>query len=79
MCSKSTLDALLLETHSELSKMFGEKLERVILFGSYARGAYDPESDIDVMALVDLDKSDLASYRRAVSDFSNDIDLKYDV
>lgn len=59
--------------------MFGEKLENVFLYGSYARGEQTPESDIDVMALVDLPKDVLSRYRRDVSDFSSDIDLEYDV
>ena len=75
MCNKSTLDVLLKETSIELKNIFGEKLNSVILYGSYARGDYDSESDIDVMALVDLEKSELAKYRRIVSDFANDIDL----
>lgn len=79
MCSKNTLDMLLRETRTELSNIFGEKLESVILYGSYARGDYDSESDIDVMALIDLDKDELVRYRRKVSDFASDIDLKYDV
>ena len=79
MCNRNTLDALLKETYTELRKVFGEKLDSVILYGSYARGDYDSESDIDVMALVDLEKGELSKYRRTVSDFANDIDLKYDV
>lgn len=51
----------------------------VVLYGSYARGDYDDESDIDVMALVDMDRSDLNKYRRCVSEMANDIDLKYNV
>ena len=31
------------------------------------------------MALVDLPKEQLATYRRKVSDLSSDLDLKYDV
>ena len=79
MYIENTLEILLKETHTGLKKIFGEKLENVILYGSYARGDYDSESDIDVMALVDLDKNELAKYRRTVSDFASDIDLKYDV
>ena len=79
MCNKSTLDVLLKEASIELKNIFGEKLNSVILYGSYARGDYDSESDIDVMALVDLEKGALSKYRRTVSDFANDIDLKYDV
>ena len=79
MCSKNTLTILLKETTDGLKSIFGEQLNSVILYGSYARGDYDDESDIDVMALVDMDKQELAAYRRPVSDFSSDLDLKYDV
>ena len=79
MCNRSTLDVLLKETSIELRKIFGEKLDNVILYGSYARGDYDSESDIDVMALIDIEKSELAKYRRKVSEIANNIDLKYDV
>lgn len=69
---------LLKDTCSILSSLFGEKLNHVWLYGSYARGDFDAESDVDVMALVDLSKSELASYRRQVSDISSELDLKYD-
>ena len=32
----------------------GDKLDKVILYGSYARGDYDDESDIDIMVLADI-------------------------
>ena len=79
MCSKNTLDSLLKETVRGLHAFFGDKLCSVILYGSYARGDYDEESDIDVMALVNMNKEELAAYRRKVCDFSSDLDLKYDV
>lgn len=79
MCSKNTLDSLLKETVRGLRAFFGDKLCSVILYGSYARGDYDEESDIDVMALVNMNKEELAAYRRKVCDFSSDLDLKYDV
>ncbi len=44
---------LLRAAEIELGKIFNDKLRRIILFGSYSRGDYDGESDIDVMALVD--------------------------
>ena len=37
-----------------LSKIYGEYLKTVILYGSYARGDYTENSDIDIMVLLDL-------------------------
>lgn len=79
MCTAVTLDLLLKEAHSELSKLFGNKLLSVVLYGSYARGDYDSESDIDIMALVDMKRDELNKYRRCVSELANNIDLRYDV
>ncbi|MCR5040926.1 MAG: nucleotidyltransferase domain-containing protein [Clostridia bacterium] len=79
MCEKNTLKLVLDEAARGLRGFFGDKLECIILYGSYARGDYDDESDIDVMALVNMDRDELASYRRQVCDYSCDLDLKYDV
>ncbi len=79
MCTAKTLNLLLQEAQAELSKIFGNKLLNVVLYGSYARGDYDEESDIDIMALVDMDRDNLNKYRRCISEIANDIDLKYDV
>ncbi len=42
----------------ELRDKFGDKIEEIIVFGSYTRGDYDEESDIDVMIVgeVSLDE-----------------------
>ena len=77
--SNFRLNHLMQETYEALSSVFGEKLEQMWLYGSYARGDFDAESDIDVMALVDLPKEQLAMYRRKISDLSSDLDLKYEV
>ena len=79
MCSKNTLQVLLDETVRGLRDIFGERLDSVILYGSYARGDYDEESDIDVMALVKMNREELTGYRRRVNAFSNQLDLKHDV
>ena len=64
---------------SGLQKLFGDRLKNIWLYGSYARGDQTDESDIDVMALVDLSAGELARYRRQISDFSSNLDLKYGV
>lgn len=79
MCTKAELKNVLSDTHNGLRNIFGSKLYNVILYGSYARGEETSESDIDVMALVNLPKSELSEYRRQVSDFSSSLDLRYGV
>ena len=79
MYSEAQLKQALSDTRSELQSLFGDNLSQVLLYGSYARGDQDDESDIDVMALVDLPDTQLAKYRRRVSELSSDIDLRYDV
>ena len=42
-----------------LRKRFGDSIEEVILFGSYARGDYDEESDIDLLIIGRVDFNEL--------------------
>lgn len=72
-------DMLLHETYDALHAMFGDNLQDVLLYGSYARGDFDEESDVDVMALVNLTREELAKKEREVSGISSDLDLKHDV
>lgn len=77
--SDTGFNNLIKETYGILRNVFGDKLDQVWLYGSYARGDYDSESDVDIMALVDLSKKELSQYRRKVSDITSELDLKYDV
>ncbi|MEX0687552.1 MAG: nucleotidyltransferase domain-containing protein [Pirellulales bacterium] len=44
---------ILAELKERLSEAYGERLHAVVLFGSEARGDARPDSDIDVMAVLD--------------------------
>jgi len=61
------------------SQIFGGKLKKVVLYGSYARGDFDEESDIDVLLSVDENKEELRKYIDNLIDLTSDIGLKYDV
>lgn len=43
---------LLSELKQGLAKTYGDRLKAVYLFGSYARGDYSEDSDIDVMIVL---------------------------
>jgi predicted nucleotidyltransferase len=42
----------LFEMSRKIKEKFGDKVERIVLFGSYARGDYSAESDIDILVVV---------------------------
>ena len=46
------MDGLLKEISDELREKFGENIEKIIVFGSYARGDYREQSDIDILVVV---------------------------
>jgi len=79
MCSEMQLSKISAETVNELKDLFGEKLKSVILYGSYARGDYDTESDIDVFVLVDMSSQELAKYQRNLVEIATSISLENDV
>ena len=62
-----------------INNIFEDKLKKVILYGSYARGDFDNESDIDVMALVDMADEEIRKKRPAVVHLICEIDDKYNV
>lgn len=79
MCSKDTLYTILEHVCDKAKHEFGDKLSSVVLYGSYARKEQDDESDIDVMVIVDLHVDEIKAFKRLFSDFSLEMDLRYDV
>lgn len=64
---------------NELKNIFGKDLKKVILYGSCARGDFSPDSDIDVMVLLEIQPEDLPLARRKIMEASDRLDLDYDV
>lgn len=63
----------------EVSKMLGNRLKKVILYGSYARGDYDKNSDVDIMILTDLNDEEIVEYRMKVRELACDLELENDI
>jgi len=79
MCTKNQLDEIIGRIVDFSRETFGDKFRNVILYGSYARGDYDDESDIDIMIMVDMSREELADFRQIVNNFCTDLDLQYSV
>lgn len=57
----------------------GEKLEKIILFGSYARGDYDADSDIDFCVLAKVPNEEVPVWDRGIYERLPGIDLEHDM
>ena len=53
MTTRKKTSALLAEFKTRLKTIYGERLKRVFLYGSYARGQGGPESDVDILIVLD--------------------------
>ena len=73
------IDIVLKQFIEELSKLLGNRLKKVILYGSYARGDYDKNSDLDIMILTDLTEEELIKYRMKIRDIACDLEFDNDI
>lgn len=73
------IHSLLLQYLTEVRKIYGSHLKSVILYGSYARGDYTKDSDIDIMILVDLPDEKLDSYLDSLSELGFQYNVKHDI
>jgi uncharacterized protein len=78
MCDKAVLDEVTKRVCAAAKEVLGDKLEKVVLFGSYARGDYREWSDIDIMILADIQPEEVDETRKKIRSFMNYIELEYD-
>ena len=79
MCTKFELQTVLKTVKNASLQLYGDKLNRIILFGSYARGDNTEESDIDIMIVLNCDTNELKRLRSLTTDMASNISLEQDV
>lgn len=70
--------SLMAKLKKGLAELYGPRLKAVYLFGSYARGDYDENSDLDVMIVLDHYQSYWEELVRS-AELASDLSLEYDV
>ena len=62
-----------------MKEIYGSHLRQVILYGSYARGDFRPDSDVDIMILLDMSDLDLKAYSQKLSYMTYDFNMDHDL
>jgi predicted nucleotidyltransferase len=76
---RSSLEGLLRELENGLKNIFYEKLKKIIIYGSYARGKSDEGSDLDIMVLVGMSEEEIKKSRDKVLDLVVNLTTRYGI
>ncbi len=76
---RDELKKVLQRVEKTSEQIYGDKLYKIILYGSCARGDNTDESDIDLMILLDCEKNELKRFRKKTMDMVSDINLDEEV
>ena len=69
---------ILLNFAKQVKDILGDKLTKIILYGSYARGDYKENSDIDIMILTTLTDEEIRRIKTDIYDLAFDFQMEYD-
>ena len=73
------IDIIAREVVDDVLKILDKKVYKIVLYGSYARGDFTKESDVDIMIILDCSKDEVRQYRRQISRLASRIGLKNDI
>ncbi len=73
------IDNIINDFIEQVSNLIGNRLKKVILYGSYARGDFDKNSDIDIMILTDFNEKEIIKARMQIRDLACELELENDV
>lgn len=68
-------EKLIKEFINQVKELLGEHLKKVILYGSYARGDFKNNSDIDIMFLTDFKGEEIIKWRNEIVGIAYDIEF----
>jgi predicted nucleotidyltransferase len=77
MCDKNKLKIITNDTVEAILSV-SKNVEKIILFGSQARGDSNVGSDIDILVVVDILEEQLGEIKIEMRNLASDISLEYD-
>lgn len=79
MCTKTELQKITQSVVKSVLELLEDKIYKIVLYGSYARGNFDTESDVDIIILLDCEEGEIRKYRKKISVLASRISLENDV
>lgn len=77
--NRNEVNMITAEIVDEVLKILKDYVYKIVLYGSYARGDFNLESDIDIMIILDCDREQVKGYRQQISRLASRIGLKNDI
>ncbi|MBD5549706.1 MAG: nucleotidyltransferase domain-containing protein [Lachnospiraceae bacterium] len=74
-----TIQNLIEQYVSAIKNIYGKHIKQIILYGSYARGDFRKDSDIDIMVLVDLSEAQIDVYSDTLSELGFEYNVNHDI
>lgn len=79
MCTNNQLTYISQQVARTAKTVLGDKYNCTLLYGSYARGDFDAESDIDIMVLANLPREELSKYKKPIIKLTSELGLENDI
>ncbi len=68
---------IILEFSEQVQRILGDSLTKVILYGSFARGDYTDNSDIDIMILTTLSDEEIEKVEDTIFNVAFEFQMEY--
>ena len=74
-CMPENVSSIIYNFSREEKRLLGEKLTKVIVYGSYARGDYRDNSDVDIMILVKMTDEEIRTVKNDIYDLAFEVEM----
>lgn len=79
MCTETQLNRIVKAMVDCYRVVYGNDIVEIVLYGSYARGDFTGDSDVDLVAVVHGSRIDLQEKLKAIWDVSAELGLENDI
>ena len=77
--NQSTTFKIAHDAYKKSKEIYTDSLVSCYLYGSYARGDYDNESDVNVLLIIDVENNTIHDKDKELAHISNQLSLKYGI